>query len=80
MTVAAVGGEPRLIQMERHERHMGRVHGLHGDPVGRGVKVHTLHEVLDGFDDFFENGALLQTSFEHLLIYRFGAKSQIILK
>ena len=65
-TIASKMFEPIGVQLQRHERDVGRIHGLEFKPIHRvRLKVCVGDEIFDRVEDFFKDGALVQASFEH---------------
>ena len=53
------------VETDRHECDMSAVHGLDTNVFLGAVHIRVGQQVLDGLDNVFENGPVLETRFEH---------------
>ena len=59
-TIASKVCKPIGVQLQRHERDVGRIHGLEFKPIHRvRLKVCVGDEIFDRVEDFFKDGALV---------------------
>ena len=59
-TIASKVCKPIGVQLQRHERDVGRIHGLEFKPIHRvRLKVRIGDEIFDRVEDFFKDGALV---------------------
>ena len=58
--------KPIRVELEVDERHVRRVHGLHGDSVLVAGECACVHKAEHGLDNLLEDTALDHTALEHL--------------
>ena len=64
--MADVAGEGFFSELKWDKSNMTWVHGLDGQSFGGDIDVYHLDEVLEGVDDFAEEGTVLESGFEHM--------------